>query len=68
MTIVPILKIERQKWGALGIIEVIGDGIFLRKCKVFSDITKTTTSHAFVYDSHISKKRNEWMLWCDHWQ
>ena len=34
MAIIPILKIDRQKWGALGILKIIDDGVFICKCKV----------------------------------
>ena len=47
---------KRQGWGDLGIIQVIDDGFFVCKCKVFSYMTKTTTSHAFVYDSNFSQE------------
>ena len=57
MTITPILNIQRQKWGALGVIQLIYDGVFVCKCKLFSDIIKSTTSNAFVYDSHFSQNK-----------
>ena len=53
MTVTPILTIERQKRGTLGILQVIGDSVFVCICKVLSDSTKTETPHAFVYDSHF---------------
>ena len=49
MTIEIILKMERKKWGYLGIIKVIDDGVFVCTCKVFSNVIKTTSSHAFFY-------------------
>ena len=56
MTITPIMKIQRQKWGALGIFQAIDDCVFVYTCKVFYDMTKTTKSYAFVYESHFAQK------------
>ena len=56
MTIEIILKMERKKWGYLGIIKVIDDGVFVCTCNIFYDMTKIDTSHAFVYDSHSEQK------------
>ena len=56
MTITPILKIGRQKWGDLQIIQVIYDGPFLCTYKVFSDMTKAKTPLAFFYDIRFSQK------------
>ena len=56
MTISPILKIERQKRDDLEVLQVIYDGVFVCTCKVFSVMTKTTTSNAFVYGIHFSQK------------
>ena len=62
-TIAPILKIERHEWGALGILQVIDDGLFVWTCKVFSDTIKTTILHAFVYDIHfLQLKKSEWYV------
>ena len=59
MTITPIMNIDRQTWDALGILQVIDDGVFVCTCKLFSDMNKTTTSHEFVYDKHFFTKSNE---------
>ena len=57
MNIAPILRIERKNWGALGILQVMDYSVFVYTCKVFFDITKTTTTtHAFFYDSHFAQK------------
>ena len=57
MTITPIMNIERQNWGALGVLQVIHDGVFVCTCNIFYNITKTTTTyHLFVYDSHFVLK------------
>ena len=57
MTITHILNIDRKKWSALEILQLIDDVVFVCTCKVFSYINKTITSQAFVYDSnfHINK-------------
>ena len=55
-TIASILKIERQKWCALVLLQIINDGIVVCTGKVFSDTTKKTTSHVFVYNSHFTQK------------
>ena len=55
MPLAPIIKIERQKWGAMGILQVIYGVILVCKCKLFYDITKKTP-HAFVYDSNFPQK------------
>ena len=57
MTITPVMKVERQKMGAMGILQVIDDVVFVCICRVYSDVFKKYTSRAFVYDSHFHKKR-----------
>ena len=66
MTIAPVLNIERDKMGTLGIIMGIGDGFYVCNCTVYSYVSKQFTHHAFVYDIHFSTKREECMLWCNH--
>ena len=56
ITITPIIKLERQKWGALAILQVTYDGVFVCTCKLFSDITKGTASNAFVYGINYEQK------------
>ena len=57
MTISPLLNIDREKMGAMGILLVIDDGVYVCICTVYSSIFKEVTQHAFVYDSKFSTKR-----------
>ena len=34
MTVTPVLKIEREKWGANSIIIKVDDGLYIYKCSV----------------------------------
>ena len=56
MTIEPVLNIEREHMGPLGILMRIDDGIYVCICNVYSKVFKKHTQHAFVYDSYFSKK------------
>ena len=58
MSIAPVLNIYREKIGAIGILLVIDDGIYVFICNVYSYVLKEVTQHAFVYDSHCSVKQN----------
>ena len=40
----------------LGILQVIDDSVFVCMCKVFSGITKTSTSHEYFNDIHFVQK------------
>ena len=53
MTITPITNIEREKMGAMGVLQVIDDGFFVCVYRVYSDVFKKYTSHAFICDSHF---------------
>ena len=55
MTIVPIIKIDREKMGAMTIMQVIYDAVYVFVCRVYLDVFKKYTLHAFVYDSHFEK-------------
>ena len=48
-----MINMKRQRMGALGILQVIDYGVFVCICRVYSDIFKTVTLHAFVYDSNF---------------
>ena len=52
----PVLGIERDKMGPLGILMRINDGVYVCICSVYSHILKQWTQHAFVYDSYLTKK------------
>ena len=58
MTIAPVLNIERQKMGTLGILMIIDDVVYVCKCTVYSYVSKQLTQHEFVYDSQFSTKEN----------
>ena len=59
MTITPIIKIEREKMGAMGILQVIDDGIFVCICRVYLGVFKNT-SKAFIYESYSAQlKKSE---------
>ena len=56
MTISPVLNIEREPMGSLGILMRIDDGVYVCICTVYSNVLKQHTQHAFVYDSYFSTK------------
>ena len=56
MTIVPVLKIDIEKMGTMGILLIIDDGVYVLICNVYSSVLKKFTQHSFVYDSHFSTK------------
>ena len=56
MTIAPVWKIDREKMGAMGILQVIYNGVYVCICNVYSSDFKEVTQHSFVYDSHFSTK------------
>ena len=56
MTIAPVLNIEREKMGTIGILLRIDDGVYVYNCTVYSYVLKHHTQHAFVYDSYFSTK------------
>ena len=51
MTIAPVLKMDREKMGAMGILLLIDDGVYVCICTVYSYIFKRVTQYTFVYDS-----------------
>ena len=55
MAIEPLLTIDREKIGTISILQVINDGVYVCICRVFSNVFKKYTSHAFVYDSYFSQ-------------
>ena len=55
MTIKPIMKIERGKMGDMRTLLVIDGGVYVYICRVYSDVFKEYTSHAFVYDVNFSQ-------------
>ena len=54
----PVLDIERDKMGILGILMRIKDGVYVCICSVYSTISKEHTEHAFVYDSYFTTTVN----------
>ena len=56
MTIVPVLKIDEEKMGAMGILLVIDDGVYVFICTVYSSVFKEVTQYVFVYGIHFSTK------------
>ena len=54
--IAPVLGIERDKMGPLGILLRINDGVYVCICSVYSNILKQWTQHAFVHDSYFTTK------------
>ena len=44
--------------GAMGILLVIDDGVYVCICTVYTYFFKEDTQHAFVYDGHFSTKYN----------
>ena len=57
MTIASVLNIDREKMGAMGILLVIDDGVYVCICTVYYSIFKEVKQHTFVYDSHFSTKK-----------
>ena len=56
MTIVPVLNIDIEKIGAMGIPLIIDDGVYVCIYTVYSYVFKEVTQHEFFYDSHFSTK------------
>ena len=56
MTIAPVLKIDQEKMGTMGILTRIDYGVYVCIYTVYSDVLKQHTQHAFVYDSYFSTK------------
>ena len=56
--IAPVLGIEREKMGPLGILLRINDDVYVCICSVYSNILKQWAQHAFVYDSYFKTKVN----------
>ena len=54
----PVLDIDRDKMGTLGILMRINDGVYVRICSVYSNILKECTQHAFVYASYFTTTGN----------
>ena len=54
----PVLYIDRDKMGTLGIITRIKDSVYVCICSVYSNILKECTQHAFVYDSYFTTTGN----------
>ena len=54
----PVLYIDRDKMGNLGILIRINDGVYVCICSVYSNIQKECTQHAFVYDSYFTTTGN----------
>ena len=56
INIAPLLNIEREEMGTMGIVMIIDDGVYLCICTVYSYVLKKFTQHASVYGGHFSKK------------
>ena len=52
----PVFGIDNDKMGALEILMIINDGVYVYICYVYSRILKLWTQHAFVYDSYFTTK------------
>ena len=57
MRIAPILNIEREKMGTLGILMRIDDNVYVCNCTVYSYVSKQFTQQAFIYEIHFQQKR-----------
>ena len=61
MNIAPVLTIEREKNGTMGIVPKIDDGVYVWICTIYTENLKQFTQNAFVYDIHfLTKKNSEW--------
>ena len=56
ITISPVLNIERNEMGPLGILVRIYYGVYICNCYVCYYVSKQFTQHTFVYDSHFLTK------------
>ena len=56
MTIAPVLNIEIEQMGPLGILVRIDDGVYVCICTVYFNVLKQHIQHTFVYDSYFSTK------------
>ena len=54
----PVLDIDRDKMGTLGILMRIKDGVYVCICYVYSKIFKKCTQNSFVYDSYFTTTGN----------
>ena len=54
----PVLDIDREKMGTLGILMRIKDGVYVCIYSVYSKILKEYTQHAFVYESYFTTTGN----------
>ena len=54
----PVLDIDRDKMGTLGILMRIKDGVYACICSVYSKILKECAQHAFFYDSYFTTTGN----------
>ena len=60
MTIAPVLNIDREKMGAMGILLIIDDGVYVCIYTVSYYVFKEVTQHTLVYDSHFwTKEKSE---------
>ena len=55
MDIAPLLTVDREKMGAMSILQIINDGVYVCISRVFSDVFKIYTLHAFVCDSYFEQ-------------
>ena len=58
ITIAPVLNIDREIIVTSGILLKIDDVVHVCNCTVYFYVSKQFTQHAFVYDSHFSRKEN----------
>ena len=49
----PVLKVEREPWGASSILRKVNAGVYIFSCSVRSEEYRCKTKHAFVYASHF---------------
>ena len=56
ITIAPVLNIEREQMGPLGILMRIDDGVYVCIYTVYSKDLKKHTQHTFVYEIYFTTK------------
>ena len=53
LKLTPVIRIERESWGAASIIRRVNYGVYICTCSFRYDEYFCKTKHEFFYDSHF---------------
>ena len=53
MNATPVIRTEKEPWGAASIIRIVNDGMYICTCSFRSNEYMCMKKHAFVYYSHF---------------